>query len=403
MEVKIEKLDNFGRGITYLNNKICFVENAYPEEIVEIEILKENKKIIEAKTINIIKKSNSRVESLCPYSKTCGGCNFSNLKYEDELKYKTSEVKDLILKFTGLENIVEETSYINEYNYRNKIILHGKDNKLGLYEESTNTIVEIDNCLLVNNKINEIIKVLKEENISIEEALIKTSNDEKQVLVSIKGKINNISRIKELSNVLIINNKLETESSSIITNIGKYKFYESVNSFFQINKDLTEKLYDEALNVVKVVKPNKLLDLYCGTGTIGIYVSEYAKEIIGIDCNESNIKDANKNKDLNNLNNIKFICDKVENQIDSFKDIDMIIVDPPRKGLDQKTKEYLNIIKAKHLVYISCDPVTFARDLNDLKGNYDVEYIKPFNMFPKTYHIECVSVLHLKSLENKDS
>lgn len=398
MEVKIEKLDNFGRGITYLNDKICFVENAYPEEVVEIEIVKENKKIIEAKTINVIKKSNSRVESLCPYSKTCGGCNFSNLKYEDELKYKTSKVKDLILKFTGLENIVEDTSYINEYNYRNKILLHGKDNKLGLYEESTNTIVEIDKCLLVNDKINEIIKILKEENISIEEALIKTSNDEKQVLVSIKGQIKNISRLKELSNVLIINDKLETESSSIITNIGKYKFYESVNSFFQINKDLTEKLYDEALNVVKVVKPNKLLDLYCGTGTIGIYVSEYANEIIGIDYNESNIKDANKNKELNNLNNIKFICDKVENQIDNFKDIDMIIVDPPRKGLDPKTKEYLNLIKAKHLVYISCDPVTFARDLNDLKENYDIEYIKPFNMFPKTYHVENVAYLKIKNI-----
>ena len=399
MEVKIEKLDNFGRGITYLNNKICFVENAYPEEVVEIEILKENKKIIEAKTISVIKESPSRVESLCPYSKTCGGCNFSNLKYEEELIYKTSKVKDLILKFTGLENIVEDTSYINEYNYRNKIILHGKDNKLGLYEESTNTIVEIDKCLLVNDKINEIIKVLKEENISIEEALIKTSNDEKQVLVSIKGQIKSISKLKELSSVLIINNKLETESSSIVTNIGKYKFYESVNSFFQINKDLTEKLYDEALNVVKVVKPNKLLDLYCGTGTIGIYVSEFASEIIGIDYNESNIFDANKNKELNNLNNIKFICDKVENQIDNFKDIDMIIVDPPRKGLDQKTKEYLNSIKAKHLVYISCDPVTFARDLNDLKDNYDIEYIKPFNMFPKTYHVENVAYLKLKNIK----
>ena len=399
MEVKIEKLDNFGRGITYLNNKICFVENAYPEEIVEIEILKENKKIIEAKTISVIKESPSRVESLCPYSKTCGGCNFSNLKYEEELIYKTSKVKDLILKFTGLENIVEDTSYINEYNYRNKIILHGKDNKLGLYEESTNTIVEIDKCLLVNDKINEIIKVLKEENISIEEVLIKTSNDEKQVLVSIKGQIKNISKLKELSNVLIINNKLETESSSIVTNIGKYKFYESFNSFFQINKDLTEKLYDEALKVVEQVKPNKLLDLYCGTGTIGIYVSEFASEIIGIDYNESNIFDANKNKELNNLNNIKFICDKVENQIDNFKDIDMIIVDPPRKGLDQKTKEYLNIIKAKHLVYISCDPVTFARDLNDLKDNYDIEYIKPFNMFPKTYHVENVAHLKLKNIK----
>ena len=397
MEVKIEKLDNFGRGITYLNNKICFVENAYPEEIVEIEIVKENKKIIEAKTIKVITKSNNRVESKCPYSNICGGCNFSNLKYEEELIYKTEKVKDLISKYTGLTNIVEDTNYINEYNYRNKIILHGKNNKLGLYEENTNNIVEINECLLVNNKINEIIKILKEENISIEEALIKTSNDEKEVLVSIKGKINNIDKLKDKCTVLLINDELKTTNSSIITNIGKYKFYESEKSFFQINKDLTEKLYDEALKIVEKVKPNKLLDLYCGTGTIGIYVSEFSNEIIGIDYNKSNIEDANKNKELNNLNNISFICDKVENQIDNFKDIDMIIVDPPRKGLDQKTKEYLNTIKAKHLVYISCDLITFSRDINDLLENYEVEYIKPFNMFPKTYHVENVAYLKLKN------
>ena len=397
MEVKIEKLDNFGRGITYLNNKICFVENAYPEEIVEIEIVKENKKIIEAKTIKVITKSNNRVESKCPYSNICGGCNFSNLKYEEELIYKTEKVKDLISKYTGLNNIVEDTNYINEYNYRNKIILHGKNNKLGLYEENTNNIVEINECLLVNNKINEIIKILKEENISIEEALIKTSNDEKEVLVSIKGKINNIDKLKDKCTVLIINDELKTTNSSIITNIGKYKFYESEKSFFQINKDLTEKLYDEALKIVEKVKPNKLLDLYCGTGTIGIYVSGFSNEIIGIDYNKSNINDANKNKELNNLNNISFICDKVENQIDNFKDIDMIIVDPPRKGLDQKTKEYLNTIKAKHLVYISCDLITFSRDINDLLENYEVEYIKPFNMFPKTYHVENVAYLKLKN------
>lgn len=398
MEVKIEKLDNFGRGITYLNNKICFVENAYPEEIVEIEIVKENKKIIEAKTIKVITKSKNRVESKCPYSNICGGCNFSNLKYEEELIYKTEKVKDLISKYTGLTNIVEDTNYINEYNYRNKIILHGKNNKLGLYEENTNNIVEINECLLVNNKINEIIKILKEENISIEEALIKTSNDEKEVLVSIKGKINNIDKLKDKCTVLIINDELKTTNSSIITNIGKYKFYESEKSFFQINKDLTEKLYDEALKIVEKVKPNKLLDLYCGTGTIGIYVSEFSNEIIGIDYNKSNINDANKNKELNNLNNISFICDKVENQIDNFKDIDMIIVDPPRKGLDQKTKEYLNTIKAKHLVYISCDLITFSRDINDLLENYEVEYIKPFNMFPKTYHVENVAYLKLKNI-----
>ena len=268
MQVKIEKLDNFGRGITYLNDKICFVENALPNEVVEIEIIKENKKLIEAKTVKIITPSNSRVESICPYSKNCGGCNFQNLDYQEELKYKTNKVKDLISKFTGLDNIVEDTSYINEYNYRNKIILHGENKELGLYEENTNKIVNIDKCLLVNNKINEIIKVLKEENISISEALIKPSNNEEEVLINIKGKVNNLNKIKELSDVLIVNDELLTDKSSIITNIGEYKFYCSSNSFFQINKDLTEKLYDEALNIVKENKPKKLLDLYCGTGTI---------------------------------------------------------------------------------------------------------------------------------------
>ncbi len=396
MQVKIEKLDNFGRGITYLNNKICFVENAYTSELVEIEILKENKKLIEAKATNIIKKSPNRVESLCPYSNICGGCNFSNLNYEEELIYKTNKVKGLINKFIGKEDIVEDTTYLNEYNYRNKIVLHGSNNKLGLYEEKTNTIVDIDKCLLVNNKINEIIKLLKEDNNEIEEALIKTSNDENNTLINIKGKVNNLSKLKEKCNVVILNNKLETEESSIITNIGKYKYYSSSSSFFQINKDLTEKLYDEALYAVKELKPKRLLDLYCGAGTIGIYVSEYAEEIIGIDYNESNILDANKNKKLNNINNIEFICDKVENQIDKFKDIDMIIVDPPRKGLDDKTKEYLNQIKAKYIVYISCDPVTFSRDLADLKETYEITKIKPFNMFPKTYHVECVTVLQIK-------
>ena len=124
MEVKIEKLDNFGRGITYINNKICFVENALPNELVEIEIIKENKKLIEAKAIKIINPVDYRVNSLCPYYEKCGGCNFGNIKYEEELKYKTNKVKDLITKYTGLNNVVKDISYVNEYSYRNKVILH---------------------------------------------------------------------------------------------------------------------------------------------------------------------------------------------------------------------------------------------------------------------------------------
>ncbi len=187
-----------------------------------------------------------------------------------------------------------------------------------------------------------------------------------------------------------------SQEDTLKSTIGDKEFIISYSSFFQINRKLTKRLYDEVLKTVKNKKPNKVLDLYCGTGTIGIYISDFAKEIIGIDNNGSNILDANKNKKLNKVNNIEFICDKVENRIDTFKNIDLIIVDPPRAGLDNKTKEYLQKIKSKTIIYVSCDPVTLSRDLKELNESYIINYIKPFNMFPKTYHVECVCVLKLK-------
>ncbi len=144
-----------------------------------------------------------------------------------------------------------------------------------------------------------------------------------------------------------------------------------------------------------------VLDLYCGTGTIGIYVSDNAKKVVGVDCLKSNILDANKNKELNRTSNITFIHDKVENVISSFSGIDLIIVDPPRAGLDNKTKEHLKRILPKTIIYVSCDPSTLARDLYELKEDYEISYVKPFNMFPRTYHVECCSLLCLK--ENRKS
>lgn len=397
MQVKIDKMDNFGRGITYINNKICFVENALENETVEIEIIKEKKKYSEAKVLNILTKSKERIKAACPYSNQCGGCNLNHLKYQEENKLKEEKIKSLTEKFSNLsKDIVENITYHDEYNYRNKIVLHGKNNELGLYQQSTKSIVKIERCLLVNNKINKIIKILNKINENIEEVTIKTSNDEKNALVDIKGTIKSNQELLEIVNVLIINNQILTKEKAIKTNIGPYQFLESSNSFFQINKTLTEELYNYVKLKVQEQKPNKVLDLYCGTGTIGIYISNFANEIIGIDCNESNIKDALKNKALNQLKNINFICNKVENEIENFKDIDLIIVDPPRKGLDEKTKKHLKIINPKTIIYVSCDPVTLIRDLNDLENNYIIKTIKPFNMFPRTYHCESIAVLERK-------
>lgn len=397
MEVKIEKLDNFGRGITYINDKICFVENALDGEIVDIEIITDKKKYQEAKVRKHLKISDKRIKEDCPFSKICGGCNISHMNYSDENEFKKEKVKQLVEKYTNVNSsLVRNIEFNERNNYRNKIVLHGKNKKLGLYKKLSNDIVEVDKCILVDNKINSIIKVLNRINRDIKEVTIKITNDGKETMVDIKGEVSDICELINTVDVLILNNEYLSGKLQIINPIGNKKYYESNESFFQVNKTLTEKLYDEALKVVKESKPNNVLDLYCGTGTIGIYVSDYCKKIIGVDYNKSNIDDANKNIELNNCNNIEFICDKVENQIDKFDNIDIVIVDPPRAGLDSKTKDYLKKINSEKIIYISCDPVTLVRDINDLENSYQVQFIKPFNMFPRTYHVECVCLLEKK-------
>ncbi|MBQ6323745.1 MAG: class I SAM-dependent RNA methyltransferase [Bacilli bacterium] len=394
MEVTIEKLDNFGRGITYIDEKIVFVENALPGEIVDIEIINEKKKYKEAQVLKIIKKSNDRIKPLCPYSNECGGCDLNHLDYSKENEFKYTKVKELVKKYLNEDIEIKEISFSKENTYRNKIVLHGKSKVLGQYKKHSNEIIPINKCLLVNDKINEIIEQVKEDN--IEEVTIKTSNDLTNILVDIKGEITNHDKLLNIANVLIVNNKLLSNDKSIISPINDKKYYVSSKSFFQVNRFLTSSLYDEVRNTVKKIKPNRVLDLYCGTGTIGIYISDYCKEIIGIDYNKSNIEDANKNIELNKCNNIKFICDKVENRIEAFKDIDLIVVDPPRSGLDAHTREILKELDSKTIIYVSCDIMTLMRDLKDLNTSYNINYIKPFNMFPRTYHVECVCVLNSK-------
>ena len=400
MKVKIEKLDHFGRGITHINDKICFVKDALPEEIVDIEIINENKKFSEAITKKVKEKSPNRIKSKCKYSNKCGGCTFSHLLFEEENKYKEEKVKEIINRFADLDKkLVKKIVSNEEYNYRNKIILHGIGKNLGFYEERTHSIIPINNCHLISHKMNKVIKVLNKINERIEEVLIRCNNDDSMIMVELEGKVSDLEELKDICDVLIYNGLILSEEDELINEIGNKKYYLSYSSFFQVNRFLTKNLYDEVLKEVKNKKPKKVLDLYTGTGTIGIYVSNYAKKIIGIDSNGSNIKNANKNKELNNVKNIEFICDRVENRINEFKNIDLIIVDPPRAGLDPKTKNYLKELKSDTIIYVSCDPVTLARDLKELNDIYNIKSIKPFNMFPRTYHVESISVLERKNVE----
>lgn len=400
MRVKIEKLDHFGRGICYIDGKICFVEDTLPGEDVRIKITLEKKKYMLGRVKDFYSISSDRVDDLCPYKDKCGGCDLSHLSYKMENEYKCLKVKEILKKYADVDEVlVEDVSFGEEYNYRNKITLHGDHNIIGYYKKNSNDIVPINKCLLVDEKINHIINVINmmSSDNEYKDIIIRVSNDSEEVLISITGKVKGYEVLEDLCDSLIINDEVIKGERCIMSFIGEKKFIISDKGFFQVNKTLTERLYNEVLNIVKEVKPKKVLDLYCGCGTIGIYISDYVDEVVGVEVFKESIENAKKNKKLNNCHNIRFICDKVENVIDNIKDnTDLVIVDPPRGGLDKTSIDVLLSMNVNNLVYVSCDPVTLARDIKLLKEKYDVVSVKPFNMFSKTYHVECVCLLKAK-------
>ena len=393
----IEKLDNKGRGICFVNNKITFVENALPGEDVEVEIISEKKKYNEAKVLKYNKLSNDRACINCKYYGICGGCDLLHMDEEKELEFKLKKVSDILKKFGGIDIKINEIISPNTYNYRNKATFQ-VDNKLGFFKKRTNDLIEVDNCLLVDNRINELIKKIKEfDLINIEQIIIRVSRNEIMIIIKCIGKIDN--RFIELNVDSIVLNKKGIYKTIkgpgyIIEELGDYKFIVQPDSFFQVNSKAAKLLYDKVLEFADLKGNEKVLDLYCGTGTIGSYISKYVDSVVGVEVNKYAVEDAIKNKKLNHIRNIDFICSDA-NSID-LSGFDLVIVDPPRSGLDNKTINYLLNINPKKIVYVSCDPVTLARDLKILMDKYTIRDVSLVNMFPRTEHVETVVKLEKK-------
>ena len=388
MEMEIIKFDHFGRGIGYINNKIIFVKRALPKEIVDIKITKEKSKFYEGKIIEIKKANDNRIESICPYYDKCGGCDFLHINEELEKDFKINKAKELL----GRCDNYYETENMN---YRNKVTLHIKDNQIGFYEEGTNSLIPIDYCYLLSNKINDIIKVLKNiDKKDIKEIIIKTNGHD--VLVNIKGNIDSINL--PFDNV-VLNNKLIKGKDYIEEIINNKVFKVTSNAFFQVNKEGLLHINEIIRRFVKDKDIHKVLDLYSGIGLWGILISDYVNDITMIEINKEACNNAIDNIKKNDIENIKVINGKVEDYIDKFNNIDLIISDPPRSGLDKKTINYLRRIKSKYLIYISCDMYTLKRDLKELEDIYEIDEVNIVNMFKRTYHVETVCLLSRKSVD----
>lgn len=385
LEVKILKQDNFGKGIAKHNNFVIFVDKAIKDELVKIKISSIKKNYANAYILEIIERSNARREYPCTYYSKCGGCNIGHINHPNQLDYKLNRLKET-LNINDIEIIPT-----NEFNYRNKIVLRVKNNRVGLYEPLSNNIVNIDNCLISNDEINNIItrlnnfKYLKD----IEEVTIRSLDN---TMISFIGNISKDLLIDTFNDCSIyLNNELIHGNSYIDINVLDLTFKVSNNSFFQVNIEGMIKLYETIFKSLNLNKDDRLLDLYSGVGTVSLYLSKYVKNVIGIEVVKEAVDISNINKEINNIDNVEFICEKVENVIDNISNIDVVIVDPPRSGLNIKVIDKLNELKPKTIIYVSCNPDTLKRDINLLNYSIDKSYI--IDIFPNTYHIESVTVL----------
>ena len=400
MEIKIEKFDDFGRGICYIDNKVTFVPNTIPNDLVEIKITKEFKNYNEGKLINILIPSKKRIEPKCPYFSKCGGCVLQNMNYKDTLEYKKEKVINIFKKNKLEINpvVIENANY---YNYRNKISLKVIDKKIGYYEPRSHSIVEIDSCLVASNSINKTISLIKKMGINNGLVTIRCNkNDEILIIIESKDKLNiDVDSIKDNIKLvgIVINNKLFYGEDFLYENINGIFYKISYDSFFQVNPYIASKIF----NIIKEnIKPNEtVLDIYSGVGTLSLTATTVAKKVIGIEIVENAVLNAIHNAKINKINNVDFLLNDATKAITKLNlSFDKVIVDPPRAGLSKIVIDTIKNIKPKEIIYVSCDPQTLVRDIKLLSDLYIINKFYIADMFSFSYHVESVCILKINNI-----
>ena len=397
--ITITKQNNEGNGICKIDNIVTFIPYSLSDEIIDLKITNKHKNYNEGKLLKIIKPSIERCTPLCYYYYECGGCNLMHQSYKYQLNFKKEKVINNLKHISNIDIDDVEIVYDSEYNYRNHITLSVNNDLVGFYKNNTNDIVDIDKCQISNKEINDrIIEIRKFinkfKNNNIDKIIIKAYNEVMINIISSDFKLIDefIHNVK--CDSLYINNIYKYGLEKVSENLNNYKFSISPKSFFQKNTTIATKLYEYIKLFVN--KNDSVLDLYCGTGSIGIYISNNVKKVIGIEIIDDAIKDAKENALINNISNIEFISGKVEDNLNNINGINTIIVDPPRLGLSREVIDNIITINPNKIIYVSCNSSTLARDLKILYDKYEIINIKLFDMFPNTHHVECVCALKLR-------
>lgn len=446
-EYIVEIIDNGfkGEGIAKIDNFTIFIPNAIKGEKIKIKILKVTSSHAFAKIIEVIEKSNERINEDCSTYSRCGGCALRHMEYSSTIRIKKEAVENTLRKTLGKEIKIDEILDMeNPYYYRNKLqypigISDDGTPVMGVYAERTHRIIKTEECRIQNKLCqdiaNDIFKFIKENGIkvydeskltgSIRHLVIRIGIKTNEVLVTIVTNTREIEKETELikfitdkyKEIKTIAKNINSKNTNVILGekteiifgsgyiedyIGKFKFKISPMSFYQVNPIQTEKLYSKAVEYANLTGKETVFDLYCGIGTIGIFASDNVKNIYGIETIKQAIDDAKENAKINELKNAEFFVGDVEKVLPEFikdNDIipDVVFVDPPRKGCDKVALETLLKIESKKIVYVSCNPATLARDIKELEEKYELKKVSICDMFPFTSHIECIALLSLKN------
>lgn len=402
MKLTIESLDHQGRGISHLDGKVVFIENSLKEEEVDVDVINETTKYKEAVVKEYINISPKRVKSKCPFYDECGGCHLRHMSYEDTLTFKKEKVEDIIEKFAGIKVEANLIKNKNRDFYRNKIEVQVKNGICGFFKKKSHDVIEIDRCLNATEPINKMLLCMHLLHIENGKVTIR-SNYNGEIILNIETLDEpdiEIEKIREKIKLvgIILNDKLIFGADHYIEIIDNILFKMTYNSFFQVNKFINEELFKIVKN--NVDSDNVVLDMCCGVGTLSLVAATKAKKVYGIEIVENSIKDAIINSRMNKIENVNFMLGDAYKLLSKINDkIDTVIIDPPRSGLNALARETLLNMEPSKIIYISCDPITLGRDLNEFKTKYDVLKFYCLDMFSYTYHVECIALLSLKSVD----
>lgn len=440
-EVEFIDMTHDGMGICKVDGFTLFIANALKGESGTIKVTKVNENFGFGKLIELSHKSPFRKEPICDHFAECGGCNLMHMNYQMQLDFKKYRTKETLKRLGRIETTVRDTvGMLNPYYYRNKAVVPFGDSNgkitAGMYKQRSHDIIDMKRCYIMPKITTDIVKFLKnvfqELNIPaynemigtgvIRHAVIRTSNKYDDISVTLVTRTENlpkkdiivkklISRYKRIVSVVHNYNPKNTNvvmgpKSTVIygedfirDEINGVLFKISHRSFYQVNPLQTEELYKKAIEYAELTPNDIVIDAYCGIGTIGLTAAEHCKTVLGVEVVKQAIADANENAEMNKITNAKFVVGKAEEQIKHWAnyDVDVLFIDPPRKGCDRKFLDTIIEMEIPRVVYVSCNVATLARDLNVLQASgYEVLEVTPFDMFPQTSHIESVVKLRFK-------